>query len=185
MRTPVYSAPSSSAFWAIWLARAPPGPINCADNVAPTEFCSWRDRRIVGKVHDENAYRLGGIAGHAGIFSTARDVATFGQSFLEGGTLLSAQTVTEMTRLQTDGLALQRGLGFGLWSQDPEASGYPFSVNAFGHTGFTGTSLWIDPDRELVVALLTNEVYNGRQNRRIGPLRVAVHQTIVEVVDTL
>ncbi len=153
-------------------------------NVAPTEFCAWRGRRIVGQVHDENAYHQGGVAGHAGIFSTARDIAAFGQLFLAGGRpLLRAETVAEMTRCYTEGLGSRRGLGFALWLDDSEASSHPFSRSAFGHTGFTGTSLWIDPERALVVALLTNEVYHGREGRGIGPLRVAVHQAIVAAMD--
>ena len=155
-------------------------------NIAPTEFCTWRNRRIVGQVHDENAYGLGGIAGHAGIFSTAGDVARFGQMYLDhGGSLLSATTVAEMTVEQSSEHGVSRGLGFLLWSADPAASSHPFSPNAFGHTGFTGTSLWIDPARELVVALLTNEVYHGRADRKIGQLRVDVHQAIVDAVDAL
>ncbi len=152
--------------------------------VAPTEFCAWRNRRIQGEVHDENAARLGGIAAHAGLFSTAPEVARFGASFLGHGVprLLTPETVAEVTRLQAEEGATRRGLGFALWSPDPEASGHPFSATAFGHTGFTGTSLWIDPERALVVALLTNEVYNGRADRSIGPLRVAVHRAIVEAV---
>ncbi|MCJ7739455.1 MAG: serine hydrolase, partial [Anaerolineae bacterium] len=150
------------------------------DHIAPTEFCRWRNRRIVGAVHDENAYRLGGVAGHAGIFSTAEDIAAFGQMTLDGGgELLSTETVSEMRRLQTAGLGTPRGLGFLLWSADPEASSNPFSRSAFGHTGFAGTSLWIDPGRDLTVALVTNEVYNGRSDRKIGALRVAVHRAVV------
>ncbi|MCB0185800.1 MAG: serine hydrolase, partial [Caldilineaceae bacterium] len=77
----------------------------------------------------------------------------------------------------------RRGLGFLLWSADPTASSHPFATTAFGHTGFTGTSLWMDPARDLVVALLTNEVYRGRTNRGIAALRVAVHQAVVDAVD--
>ena len=152
--------------------------------VAPTEFCQWRQRRIVAAVHDENAYQLGGVAGHAGLFSTATDIAAFGQGYLDGGApLLSAATVHEMARPHTAGLNLTRGLGFALWSPDPEASSNPFSPRAFGHTGFTGTSLWIDPTHDIVVALLTNDVYYGRVNRGIGKLRVAVHRAIVAAID--
>lgn len=154
-----------------------------AANVAPTELCQWRQRRIVAEVHDENAARLGGVSGHAGLFSTARDVARFGQLFLEGGNpILRAETVTEMSQLHAEEGAVRRGIGFVLWSPDPEASSNPFSQQAFGHTGFTGTSLWIDPVRQLVVALLTNEVYYGRENRKIGSLRVNIHRAIVEEV---
>ncbi len=168
----------------------PKSEIQNPKSVAPTEFCAWRNRRIVGAVHDENAYRLDGVAGHAGVFSTAEDIAAFGQTFLDrptgqrrGFPLLLSSTVDAMTRCYTDGIGTRRGLGFALWLDDPEASSHPFSRRAFGHTGFTGTSLWIDPDRDLVVALLTNEVYNGRQDRRIAGLRVAVHRAIVEAVD--
>ncbi|MEZ4861963.1 MAG: serine hydrolase domain-containing protein [Caldilineaceae bacterium] len=152
--------------------------------VAPTEFCQWRQRRVVAEVHDENAARLGGVSGHAGLFATATDVARFGQIFLEqGNPLLQPATVRAMTQLQAHAGNTRRGLGFLLWSPDPEASSNPFSAQTFGHTGFTGTSLWIDPARALVVALLTNEVYHGRSNRGIAPLRVAVHQAIVLAID--
>ncbi len=164
--------------------------VQAVENIAPTEFCAWRNRRIVGAVHDENAYRLGGVAGHAGVFSTAEDIAAFGQMFLDrptgqrrGFPLLLSSTVDAMTRCYTDGIGTRRGLGFALWLPDPEASSNPFSQRAFGHTGFTGTCLWMDPERNLVVALLTNEVYNGRQNRGIAGLRVAVHQAIIAAVD--
>ncbi len=153
-------------------------------NASPTEFCQWRQRRVQGEVHDENAAKLGGVAGHAGIFSTAHDVARFGQIFLQGGApILQPETVAEMTRLQTQDGDVRRGIGFALWSPDPQASSNPFSQHTFGHTGFTGTSLLIDPERQLVVALLTNDVYHGRQGRGILPLRVQLHQAIVNLVD--
>ena len=136
-------------------------------NIAPTEWCAWRKRRVLGEVHDENAARLGGVAGHAGLFSSAPELARFGQAYLDGGApLLAPATVAEMTRLQMEDGAIRRGLGFALWSPDPEASSNPFHPSAFGHTGFTGTSLWIDPSRALLVALLTNRVYYGRDAAR-------------------
>jgi CubicO group peptidase (beta-lactamase class C family) len=158
-------------------------------DIAPTEFCRWRQRRVCGQVHDENAAQLGGVSGHAGLFSTAGDVARFGQLFLDGGQvdethrLLRAETVAAMRQVQVERAETRRGLGFLLWSPDPLASSNPFSTRAFGHTGFTGTSLWMDPERALVVALLTNEVYHGRQNRGIAELRVAVHRAVVAAVD--
>lgn len=158
-------------------------------NVAPTEICAWRGRRIVGEVHDENAAGLGGVAGHAGLFSNAGDVAAFGQSFLNAlhsidsphrpFILLGTDTAAAMTRLQAEDGMTRRGLGFALWCPDPEASGNPFSRAAFGHTGFTGTSLWIDPARDLVVACLTNRVYYGRDAGGILQFRVALHRAIV------
>jgi CubicO group peptidase (beta-lactamase class C family) len=161
----------------------PADPLQSTQNIAPTEFCKWRKRRIVGEVHDESAWRLGGMAGHAGLFAHASDVAAFGQSFLDAS-LLQRETIAEMTRLQAEFENTRRGLGFALWSPDPEASSNPFSRATFGHTGFTGTCLWIDPERALVVALLTNDVYGGREGRGIADLRVQIHQAIVESVDT-
>lgn len=181
--------------------RVPQGgyaPSASTGNIVPTEFCAWRGRRIVGEVHDENAARLGGIAGHAGLFSTASDVATLGQSYLariqQAGQLtqgqpvrlelrLSAATVTEMTRLQAEDGMIRRGLGFVLWSPDREASGNPLGQRAFGHTGFTGTSLWVDPDRALVIACLTNRVYYGREASGILAFRVALHRAIIEAIE--
>jgi CubicO group peptidase (beta-lactamase class C family) len=152
--------------------------------VAPTEMCAWRRRRVAGQVHDENAARLGGVAGHAGIFSTAGEVARFGQAFLDASGLpLKPKTVVEMRRIQAQDGDIRRGLGFALWSPDPEASSNPFSQEAFGHTGFTGTSLWVDPKRDLVVSLMTNRVYYGREAGGIIGFRVALHRAIVEVVD--
>ena len=160
----------------------PAAPLQSTQNIAPTEFCKWRGRRIVGEVHDESAWRLGGIAGHAGLFAHAYDVAAFGQSFLDAS-LLQRELIAEMTRSQAEFEYTRRGLGFALWSLDPEASSNPFSPATFGHTGFTGTCLWIDPSRALVVALLTNDVYNGREGRGIADLRVQIHRAIVESVD--
>lgn len=152
--------------------------------VAPTEECRWRGRRIVGEVHDENAAGLGGVAGHAGLFSTASDVARLGRMYLERGRpILQPATVAEMTRLQAQDGDVRRGLGFALWSPDPEASGNPFGPGAFGHTGFTGTSLWIDPKRELVVAVMTNRVYYGRDAAGILAFRVHLHRAVVEAME--
>ncbi len=147
---------------------------------APTEFCRWRGRRIRGAVHDENAYRLGGVAAHAGLFSTAADLAAFGQSFLdEPPPLLRPSTIAMMTALQAEEGSVQRGLGFALWQrQTADSARY-----IFGHTGFTGTWLWIDPERELVISFLTNEVYHGRQGRKIAALRVAVRHLLLTTLD--
>jgi anhydro-N-acetylmuramic acid kinase len=136
-------------------------------NVAPTELCAWRGRRVAGQVRDENAARLDGVAGHAGIFSTADEVARFGQAFLSCD-LLTPVTIAEMTLLQAQDGNIRRGLGFALWSPDPEASSNPFGPGAFGHTGFTGTSLWIDPERSLVVAALTNRILWTSRWRHTG-----------------
>lgn len=160
----------------------PPGSLPPATPIAPTELCVWRQRRIVGEVHDENAAALGGVAGHAGLFATAADVAGFAAA-LGDGRLLSPALLAEMLRPQIEDGLVRRGLGLALRSADPESSGSPFSVRAWGHTGFTGTSVWADPARELVVALLTNAIYWGRASTGVGALRIALHQTIVSVID--
>lgn len=150
----------------------------------PTEWCQWRKRRVVAEVHDENASRLNGIAGHAGLFSNAHDLATFGEMFLQQGKgFLSPSTVDEMTREQAKYDKTSRGIGFVLWHPDPDASSHPLSQKSYGHTGFTGTSLWMDPERQLVIATMTNRVYYGRDADQILAFRVALHQSIVEVVD--
>ncbi len=177
-----------------------PDAQHATGNIAATEFCAWRRRRIVGEVHDENAAGLGGVAGHAGLFSTATELAAFGETFLtsdvERSTLnvqrsaprpaiFRPDTIAEMTRLQAEDGATRRGIGFALWSPDPEASGNPFSERAFGHTGFTGTSLWMDPERALTVAVCTNRVYYGRDAAGILAFRVALHRAIVAALEAL
>lgn len=160
------------------------GPI--PDNVAPTEYYTHQGKHMRGEVHDENAWALQGVAGHAGLFATAHDVAAFGQSFLSTTSLpplLTSSTIAEMTHPHAKDADTQRGLGFALWSPDPEASSNPLRPTSFGHTGFTGTSLWIDPTRGLVVAALTNRVYYGRdKGERIVPFRVALHREIATIV---
>ena len=149
------------------------------DNVAPTEFYAHQNRRMRGEVHDENAWSLGGVAGHAGVFGCARDLNGFGEA-LRTHRLLTRETLDEMTRLQSQDGAVRRGVGFQLWSPDPGAASHPLSERAFGHLGFTGTSLWIDPQYDLVIACLTNRVYYGRTNAdAIGAFRVALHKAVV------
>jgi CubicO group peptidase (beta-lactamase class C family) len=158
-----------------------------AEDIVPTELCAWRVRRCRGEVHDENAAGLGGVAGHAGLFSTASDLARLGQTYLNGGSyaavrLLSPAMVAEMTRTQVDMDGSPRGLGWLLRAPAGSSAGRFFGPRSYGHTGFTGTSLWIDPDRELVVALLTNRVYNGRKPEGILDFRPRLHDTVVEAL---
>ena len=154
--------------------------------IAATERCAWRGRRLRGEVHDENAAGLGGISGHAGLFATAADLALFGESYLPGARgLLRPGTVAEMTSLQAEDGALRRGLGFALWSPDPEAAANPLGRRSFGHNGFTGTSLWMDPDRGLVVAFLSNRVYYGREGRGISEFRVSLNEAVRNWADDL
>jgi CubicO group peptidase (beta-lactamase class C family) len=155
-------------------------------DIAPTEMDSaFRKRLVWGEVHDENAWAMGGIAGHAGLFSTAKDVAAFAQMILNGGIyahqrLLSRAVIAEFTARQTIGNSA-RALGWDVPMQ-PSSSGRYFSAESFGHTGFTGTSLWIDPERGLFVVLLTNRVNPTRANEKIRQVRPVLHDTIVEAL---
>jgi CubicO group peptidase (beta-lactamase class C family) len=149
--------------------------------IAPTEVdTSYRRSHVRGLVHDENACALGGVAGHAGLFSSARDLAIFAQLLLNGGEyagarLLRPSTVARWTAGQNPGSS--RALGWDTPSQNSSAGRF-FSPRSFGHTGFTGTSIWIDPERGLFVVLLTNRVNPTRQNTRHEPLRRAVADAV-------
>lgn len=144
--------------------------------IAPTEIDSARGGLVRGSVHDENAWALGGVSGHAGLFSTARDLAVFAQTMLNGGEyngvrIVKAATVARWTSPQAR--ESSRALGWDTPSGSSSAGRF-FSPRSFGHTGFTGTSIWIDPERGLFVILLTNRVNPRRDNSRHVPLRRAV-----------
>lgn len=154
-------------------------------SIAPTEDDPlWRGRRCWGEVHDENACGAGGVAGHAGLFGVARDVAALGQAWLEGDPRLAlapglrAQAVIE----QAETSGTRRGLGWMLKAAENSSVGERFHPDSFGHFGFTGTSLWIDPARALVVAALTNRVYPGRDKPGIEAFRRALHDLLAEEV---
>ena len=144
--------------------------------IAPTEIDSARGGLVHGKVHDENAWAMGGISGHAGLFSTAHDLAIFAQMLLNGGTyngirIVKPSTVARWTVPQSG--TSSRALGWDTPSKGSSAGRY-FSPRSFGHTGFTGTSMWMDPERGLFVILLTNRVNPTRNNNKQVPLRRAV-----------
>ncbi len=133
--------------------------------IAPTEVMPPRGYPLQGEVHDENAYALGGVAGHAGLFSTAKDLAVFAQMMLNGGTFDSVRIVSDTTiALFTRRAAGSRALGWDTADGDGGAGRY-LTERAYGHTGYTGTSLWIDPDREMFVILLTNRVHAAKARR--------------------
>ena len=133
--------------------------------IAPTEITPPRGYPIRGEVHDENAYALGGVAGHAGLFSTASDLSVFAQMLLDGGSFGGTRIVADSTvRLFTRRAAGTRALGWDTCAGHGGCGNY-MGPNAYGHTGFTGTSLWIDPDREMFVILLTNRVHAARARR--------------------
>ena len=144
------------------------------NRIAVTEMdTAYRHMKIHGIVHDENACALGGVAGHAGLFSSARDVATFVQMLMNGGEyggvrLIQPTTVARWTARQSNHSS--RALGWDTPSERSSAGIY-FSPRSFGHTGFTGTSIWVDPERSVFVVLLTNRVNPTRANLRHEALR--------------
>lgn len=144
--------------------------------IAPTEIDSARGGLVRGAVHDENAWAIGGVSGHAGLFSTAQDLSIFAQMTLNGGEYNGVRIVKPATLARwTSPQAREssRALGWDTPSGNSSAGRY-FSPRSFGHTGFTGTSIWIDPERSLFVILLTNRVNPVRDNTRHVPLRRAV-----------
>jgi CubicO group peptidase (beta-lactamase class C family) len=133
--------------------------------IAPTEVTPPRGYPLRGEVHDENAYALGGVAGHAGLFSTAADLSVFAQMMLNGGEYNGVQIISKQTvDLFTSRAFGHRALGWDTAEGD-YGSGRFLGPTAYGHTGFTGTSLWIDPEREMFVILLTNRVHAARALR--------------------
>jgi serine-type D-Ala-D-Ala carboxypeptidase len=155
------------------------------DRIAPTEVDTWRGRLLVGEVHDENAWALGGVAGHAGLFGTVGAVGCFARAILDlrlGGKtragLARPETVARFTRRgRIPGSS--RALGWDMML--PTSScGTRMSREAFGHTGFTGTSLWIDPAADVYVVLLANRVSPSRVNDQIKIVRPALHDAVME-----
>src|SRR5689334_24166093 len=154
--------------------------------IAPTEIDNnLRHRLVQGEVHDENAFAIGGVSGHAGVFSTAPDLAAFCQMLLNGGIyahqrILRRATIAQFTTPQQ----LSGGTRTLGWAVPTEggSSGHYFSAHSFGHTGFTGTSIWIDPDRQLFVVLLTNRVHPTRENTKIQQVRPALHDAVMQAL---
>ncbi len=164
--------------------------VNVRDPLAaPTEYDgSWRGRTLQGEVHDEAASVFGGVAGHAGLFSTASDMARFGFVLANGGegygTRLFRRTTidrfTERVRLQS---TYPTGLGW-MVNYGETSAGSEFGPRSFGHTGFTGTSIWVDPEQEMFVVLLTNRVHPSRRNRRIRDVRPALADAVAGAIRT-
>lgn len=160
-------------------------PESLRPRIAPTEIDPWRQRHLRGEVHDENAFALGGVSAHAGLFSTASDLVRLARAYLNGGVLngtrvFSAAVIGAFTRVQNAELS-HRALG---WETPTGANsgGHGMSSHAFGHTGFTGTSLWIDPDNNVFVLLLSNRVNPTREHRAIGGVRIAIADAAMGVI---
>jgi len=162
-------------------------PQSLQPRIAPTEIDTvWRKRLVHGTVHDENAALLGGVSGHAGLFSSAMDLAKFMQMLLNRGSYggrqyLSPSTVDTFLSARGPG---QRFLGWDFKSPTGSSAGDLFSDRSYGHTGFTGTSIWVDPQRELFVVFLTNRVYPTRANTKIYGVRRALHDAVIRALET-
>jgi serine-type D-Ala-D-Ala carboxypeptidase len=160
----------------------PPAPSK--SSIPPTvNDTNFRRRVIQGEVHDENASVLGGVAGHAGVFAPAGDVAIFAHCMLSGGApILRPETVTFFTRRELNPTGTSRALGWDTPSS-PSQSGKYFSAGSFGHLGYTGTSVWIDPARELSVTLLTNRTWPDNRNPAIKQVRPRFHDAVIECLE--
>lgn len=160
------------------MGASPSGP---ALAIAPTEIDSWRGRTLCGEVHDENAFALGGVAGHAGLFGTARAVLAVSRAWTIGrreqGGLLEPDVVRCFTARQRRIPNSSWALGWDTPSA-PSSSGTFFSPESFGHLGYTGTSLWVDPTKDLEVVLLSNRVHPTRRNERIRAFRPLIHDLV-------
>lgn len=149
------------------------------NRIAPTDVTPPRGYPILGEVHDESAFALGGVSGHAGLFGTATDLSVFAQMLLNGGTYNGVRIVSDTTiaRFITP-VADHRALGWEVANQERGAGEY-LSKRAYGHVGYTGTSLWIDPEREMFVILLTNRVHAAR-SRRPGTIIADVRHDLAD-----
>ncbi len=155
---------------------------------APTEHCPYRKKTVRGEVHDENTWSLGGISNHAGLFGTADDVATYGllvRSQLLGIAKYKIRQKTAQMFAQRAILPEQGdwALGYMLPSPDVASCGNLFSIHSIGHTGFTGTSMWYDQRRDLLVIVLSNRLNYGRENQRYVKLRPQIHTWIYEATE--
>jgi len=162
-------------------AKVPP---TADERVGAHSHSTFRNRIIQGEVQDENAFVLGGVAGHAGLFATAEDVARFAQAILGGNAIVRPETISLFTRRESHPAGTTRTLGWDTPSH-PSQSGKHFGPNSFGHLGYTGTSLWIDPDRQLSVTLLTNRTWPDCANQAIKQIRPKFHDAIMEAIAPL
>jgi len=155
--------------------------------IAPTERCPWRRRLLCGEVQDDNAYAMGGVAGHAGLFSSAGDVdrlvGMLRAAWLGDASVFSPELMREFWR--RDGTVAEStwALAWDTPSAEGSSAGRHISANAVGHLGFTGTSVWFDLERDCYVIFLTNRVHPTRHNDRIKDVRPRVHDAVFEALD--
>lgn len=158
---------------------------NAVKYYAPTERCKWRHKTIQGEVHDDNTWALGGVSSHAGLFGSIDDLgwfALFLRSEMKGFAKTSVKPKTAQlfaTRARPVGKG-DWAMGYMMPTPGHSSSGQYFSPYSIGHTGFTGTSLWYDPSQDLSVAMVSNRVFYGRENKEFATLRPQIHNWIIE-----
>jgi serine-type D-Ala-D-Ala carboxypeptidase len=170
------------------LTQLPTAQTEAPENIfAPTEICPWRKRVLCGQVHDDNAFAVGGIAGHAGLFSSAQDihaiVARLDQCLRGSHSFLPQSVVQEFFTRDRSVSDSTRALGWDTPTPNQSASGIHFSQKSVGHLGFTGTSLWWDLEKNCHVILLSNRVHPTRHNEKIKQFRPRIHDLIMQVIN--
>ena len=154
--------------------------------IAPTEQCPWRKKVLCGEVHDDNAYAMGGVAGHAGLFSSARDIhlllTRLKRCYRDQDPFLPAPVVKEFLSRDPTVRASNFALGWDTPSAEDSSSGSYFSPNSVGHLGFTGTSVWWDLEKDCVVILLSNRIHPSRASDKIKSFRPYIHDLIVKTL---
>jgi len=154
--------------------------------LAPSSFCPFRKRWLLGEVDDENAYAMGGVAGHAGLFGPVQEVDRLAYELVRcysgKSDFIPQRVVREFWTRDKAVTGSTWALGWDTPSNEYSSSGRHFSPSAVGHLGFTGTSIWIEPEREIVVSLLTNRVYPRRDNQGIRELRPQIHDLVMEAL---
>jgi CubicO group peptidase (beta-lactamase class C family) len=154
--------------------------------IAPTERCEWRKKILCGEVHDDNAYAMGGVAGHSGLFSSASDVnvlvSKLRDAYFGKGSFLPETIVREAFTRDRTVAQSSRTLGWDTPAPTGSAAGTHFSKNTVGHLGFTGTSIWLDLEKAVHVVLLSNRVHPTRTNEKIKDFRPVIHDLVMEAI---
>ena len=160
---------------------------SASKHYAPTENCTWRNKKLQGEVHDDNAWAFGGVSSHAGLFGSIDDLGWYGlclRSQIQGfsKSLVKARTAKLFTSRALPSENGDCSLGMMMPTEGKSSSGKHFSAQSVGHTGFTGTSFWYDPKQDLSIAILSNRVYFGRENKEFASLRPQIHNWIMEAL---
>jgi CubicO group peptidase (beta-lactamase class C family) len=158
-----------------------------AEEFAATEYCPWRKRLLQGEVHDDNAWTLGGYSGHAGLFSTVEDIYVMANMFREHylgkrDDFYKPRTVREFFKRHDIVKGSDWAIGWDTRAFEGSSAGKYFSRDSVGHTGFTGTSIWMDLEKDVIAVLLSNRVHPKRDNDKIKQFRPIFHDAVMEAL---